>query len=118
VELHIDSLVVARNITDNKSSSIIGKSLVERIRRLLELDWEVVVRHSYREANFCADALANHGCLMENDSVFFAACPSKFSLCGILNLSSIREILIRDSETTITNPSFSNIDSHSQSFIN
>jgi hypothetical protein len=71
VELHIDSLVVARNITDNKSSSIIGKSLVERIRRLLELDWEVVVRHSYREANFCADVLANHGYLMENDSFFF-----------------------------------------------
>jgi hypothetical protein len=46
---------------------------------LLELDWEVVVRHSYREANFCADVLANHRYLMENDSVFFAACPSKFS---------------------------------------
>jgi hypothetical protein len=89
VELHIDSLVVARNITDNKSSSIIGKSLVERIRRLLELDWEVVVRHSYREANFCADALANHGCLVENDSVFFAAYPSKFSHLLIANIMRI-----------------------------
>jgi hypothetical protein len=35
--------------------------MVEKIRRLIDLDWEVVVKHSYYEANQCADALANIG---------------------------------------------------------
>jgi ribonuclease HI len=79
VELHIDSLVVVQNITAKRSNNIVGRTLVERIRKHIDLDWEVVVHHSYREANFCADALANHGCLMEHGSVFFTACSSKFS---------------------------------------
>ncbi|GAU25840.1 hypothetical protein TSUD_31040 [Trifolium subterraneum] len=33
-----------------------------KIRRMLALDWEIKVCHSYREANACVDALANMGC--------------------------------------------------------
>lgn len=36
--------------------------MVEKIRRLLHMDWTVVVCHSYRETNYYADALANLGC--------------------------------------------------------
>jgi hypothetical protein len=39
-------------------------ALVEKIRKLLSLDWEIVVHHSYREANQCANALATYGCNM------------------------------------------------------
>jgi hypothetical protein len=59
----------------------------------LDLDWEVVVHHSYREVNFCANVLANHGCLMEHESVFFTAYPSKFShllLADVMGIATPR----------------------------
>jgi ribonuclease HI len=76
IELHIDSLVVVQAITSNGHGSWKGRSLVEQIRRLLALDWQVVVHHSYREANQCADALANYGCSMDAGISFFDFCPS------------------------------------------
>ena len=65
VELNVDSLVVAKTLLDEEDVSPISRSLVQNIRRLLEMVWEVKVQHSYREANTCADALANIGCKME-----------------------------------------------------
>ncbi|CAJ2632916.1 unnamed protein product [Trifolium pratense] len=55
VELNVDSMVVVQAITTNGCGSMTGRSLVEKIRRLLALDLEVSVQHSYREANKCAD---------------------------------------------------------------
>jgi hypothetical protein len=43
---------------------------------MMALDWEVEVRHTYREANKCADALANYGCMSRADSQFFTCCPN------------------------------------------
>jgi len=61
-ELHIDSLIVANVLTSNKNGGPCGRSLVEKIRRLLELEWEVVVHNSsYRDVNQYADVLANFG---------------------------------------------------------
>jgi hypothetical protein len=37
-------------------------SIVCQIRRLLQYDWEIYIQHSYREANRCADMLANMEC--------------------------------------------------------
>ncbi|MCI24501.1 ribonuclease H protein, partial [Trifolium medium] len=56
VELHVDSDVVVQVIHSGVSKSSMGRMLLWKIRRLIELDWEVVVHHSYREANQCADA--------------------------------------------------------------
>jgi len=39
------------------------EALVVKIRQLLELEWEVVIHHSYRQANHYANALTNFGCL-------------------------------------------------------
>jgi hypothetical protein len=39
---------------------IYGKPLVDQICKILEEDWEVVVKHSYREANQMPNALAKH----------------------------------------------------------
>jgi hypothetical protein len=77
--LHVDSLVVAKAIMSQGNGSWRGRSLVERIHRLLALDWEVVISHTYREANKCADALANYGCSMDNGIIYFDRCPSSIS---------------------------------------
>ena len=34
--------------------------LVKDINKLLERNWEVIVAHTYREGNRCAEAMANH----------------------------------------------------------
>jgi ribonuclease HI len=38
---------------------------------MLELDWEVVFKHSYREANQLADVLAKHSYSIEDECCFF-----------------------------------------------
>jgi 3-mercaptopyruvate sulfurtransferase SseA len=48
-----------------------------QIRRLMDLDWEVVVKHSYREANKCADMLANIGCTLDSHIMYYESCPSE-----------------------------------------
>jgi len=37
------------------------------------------VKYSYREANQCADALANFGCSLTGEITFFESCPAQFS---------------------------------------
>jgi ribonuclease HI len=53
VRLHIDFLVFVQNIS-------VGTTLVERIRKLTDLDWKRVVHRSYCETIFCIGSLANH----------------------------------------------------------
>jgi phosphoribosylaminoimidazole (AIR) synthetase len=75
--------------------NIRGRSLVENIRRMFELDWEVVVHHAYREANQVADALANNGCAINSGCVFFNDCPSAFRhllLADVLGVATPRVI--------------------------
>ncbi|KAK2381929.1 Polynucleotidyl transferase, ribonuclease H superfamily protein [Trifolium repens] len=79
VEFDVDFTSVVKVISDGTSSSVIGMSLLKSIRRLLELEWVVNFNHSYREANRCADALANLGCSLDNEIIFFNECPSHIS---------------------------------------
>lgn len=78
IELNVDSLVVVNARTQNERGSPMGRSLVEKIRRMIDLEWEVVVKHSYFEANQCADALANYGCSLSGDISFFESRPTQF----------------------------------------
>jgi hypothetical protein len=39
------------------------------------VNWEVVIKHSYWEANKCADVLANIGCNLDSHTIFYAFCP-------------------------------------------
>jgi ribonuclease HI len=75
VELHIDSEAVVRVLTKRSSLSSVGSSLLKQIWHMLERDWVVEISHTYREANKCADVLANLGCSMVYDVVFFDLCP-------------------------------------------
>jgi ribonuclease HI len=75
IELNIDSEAVVRVVQTGRSQSTAGGVLVEQISKMMSLDWEVEVRHTYREANKCADALANYGCMSRVDIQFFTCCP-------------------------------------------
>jgi ribonuclease HI len=60
VEVRIDSNEFVRDINHKKNSTVYGKLLVDQICKMLEKDWEVVVKHFYRETNQIADALVKH----------------------------------------------------------
>lgn len=57
------------------TANVVGWSLIQDIQRMLLLDWEVKIRHNYRESNLCADALANMGCKHDCIIIFFEKPP-------------------------------------------
>lgn len=59
IKLNVDSLKVS-----SENGSLIDRSLVVKILRLLDLEWEVVEHRSYHEADQCDDVLAKFKCLM------------------------------------------------------
>jgi ribonuclease HI len=75
VELITDSLGVVKHITNKKASQMNGRALIGRIGQMMEHDWEVVVKHAYREANQLADALAKRSFTVKDDCCFFRVCP-------------------------------------------
>jgi ribonuclease HI len=75
VEVNIDDIAVVNVIKKRKSHSLIGRTILQQIWKLLDEDWEVDISHSFREANRCADALATAGCALSNTSVFYDDCP-------------------------------------------
>ncbi|KAK2448079.1 TMV resistance protein N [Trifolium repens] len=79
VELNIDSEAVVQVIKARRVRNSSGNTLVKQIRRLLDMNWLVEIAHTYREANKCADALANIGCSLDYDIMFFDSCPSQIS---------------------------------------
>jgi ribonuclease HI len=79
VELNIDSLAVVQVVKERRVNSTLGITLARQIWKLLDLEWTVEISHTYREANKCADALANVGCTLDYDLVFFEDCPAVIS---------------------------------------
>jgi ribonuclease HI len=68
----VDSEVVVGVIKRDYTMSYVGSTLLKRIWQLLEKDWSVDISHIYREANQCADALANIECSHEFNFGFYA----------------------------------------------
>jgi ribonuclease HI len=62
IEVRTDSQVIARSLKERRKGSRMGCTLMQKIRRLLDGNWEVNILHVFREANRCADMLANMGC--------------------------------------------------------
>jgi hypothetical protein len=54
-----------------------GCALMKQIKRLLEGPWEVHIVHVFREANRCADMLANIGCEGIEGIEFFEEPPTR-----------------------------------------
>jgi ribonuclease HI len=77
LEVRTDSQVIAQSLKNNNSGSIMGCSLMKRIRNLLDGPWEIRIIHVFREANRCADALANMGSEGYSGIEVFVSPPSK-----------------------------------------
>jgi ribonuclease HI len=70
IELHSDSQVVVHMLNNKEENYSTCWSICRRIRRLLRLDWEKRIYHTYREANLCADALAYISCTLGNPIMY------------------------------------------------
>jgi hypothetical protein len=60
------------------------------------MDWEVKICHSYREANACADALANLGCDHDPGLHMYDQCPPRVSsllLADVMGITTPRVIV-------------------------
>jgi ribonuclease HI len=75
VEINIDSVSVVQLLQQRNLHSMSGGTVTRQIWKLLDLNWDIEITHSYREANKCADALANVGCSLGRDIVFYDVCP-------------------------------------------
>ncbi|KAK7267371.1 hypothetical protein RIF29_20042 [Crotalaria pallida] len=71
ISLQFDSQSVASILQGAHLGNTSGYSIVTQIRKLLHLPWQVSVQHIYREANKCADAMANIGCNSDWGISFF-----------------------------------------------
>lgn len=67
----MDSTITIQMINSGKITDMNSVSLVKQIMRLLEMLNEVKVSHTYKEANFCKDALAQLGASSGEDLIFF-----------------------------------------------
>ncbi|KAJ8758607.1 hypothetical protein K2173_000328 [Erythroxylum novogranatense] len=59
VRLQVDSLTIVSMLKTGKSTRSLNSALFRDIYGLLRRDWQVEMQHIYREANQCADRLAN-----------------------------------------------------------
>ncbi|GAU23682.1 hypothetical protein TSUD_304570 [Trifolium subterraneum] len=71
VEVNVDSLAVVEALKRKTNSNVTRGALINRIWQLVDLDWEVNVKHVYRESNQCVDALANEEYSLCEDTRFF-----------------------------------------------
>jgi hypothetical protein len=67
----MDSKVVVNNSNSKTSSSVSGSRSIQHIVRMLEIDWEIRMCHSYREANHCVNAFVNVGYKGEKTTLVF-----------------------------------------------
>ncbi|GAU45178.1 hypothetical protein TSUD_178710 [Trifolium subterraneum] len=70
-----DSKLLIDMITGNCTIGGVIPTLVRRIRNLLALDWQVQVRHTWREGNRSADWLANYSLSMDSFSCSIVESP-------------------------------------------
>lgn len=98
VELQMDSSVVVNCLNGEKNGSFSGWSLVHQIKLLMQSDWRVRVKHVYREANRCADVLANLGCDQEGQMHLYEHPPSKISqllLADVVGVATPRVVNLK-----------------------
>jgi hypothetical protein len=64
-----------KNLQVRKNGSIMGCTLMKKIYKTLEDFQEVRIIHVFREANRCADMLANMGCSNTTGSIVYFEHP-------------------------------------------
>lgn len=78
--------MVVQSIDKESSNMQESLSIISQIQWLMEKFEEMSVYHSFKKANRCADALADIGCSIRSDCVYFDSPPN--SLLSILNEDS------------------------------
>jgi ribonuclease HI len=76
LEVQMDSEIIVNIINKHGQGSVSGWSIIKKIRSLLSLDWSVKICHIYREANRCADMLANMGCVHNHGTLSYHQPPT------------------------------------------
>ncbi|KAK2365720.1 Polynucleotidyl transferase, ribonuclease H superfamily protein [Trifolium repens] len=66
-----------KNLQVRKNGSIMGCTLMKKIYKTLEDFQEVQIIHVFREANRCADMLANMSCSNTGSIVYFEHPPAE-----------------------------------------
>jgi ribonuclease HI len=75
LDLRIDSEVIVKSLQARKNGSTMGCTLMKKIYKVLEDFQEVRITHVFREANRCADMLANMGCSNIDNILYFEYPP-------------------------------------------
>jgi hypothetical protein len=76
VEVELDAKLIVNAITNNSCCHSALSPLIDDCRKLLSQLPQVKVLHCYREANFCADALAKMGTSLEQDFILYPLPPT------------------------------------------
>jgi ribonuclease HI len=77
VELRMDAMNIVKILNREKVVTTFGWNLCNRIWKIMEREWEVHIRHTYREGNFSADALAHMGSNLGSAVMFYECCPDE-----------------------------------------
>jgi ribonuclease HI len=77
LDLRIDSEVIVKSLQVRKNGSIMGCTLMKKIYKVLAEFQEVRITHVFREANRCADMLANMGCFNTDNIIYFEYPPTE-----------------------------------------
>ncbi|GLT97931.1 hypothetical protein SLE2022_154720 [Rubroshorea leprosula] len=76
LEVETDSTFVVNTLADCSVKCLNHRTLIASCRLLTQQFEQVLIKHTYREANGVADTLAKHGALMEAPFVTFDSTPS------------------------------------------
>ena len=76
LEVELNAKVIVDLINSRNSSNTAYSSLLFDCRLLLEMIPHTMVKHVFREANKCVDALARKGCHAHEEFVIFDGPPS------------------------------------------
>ncbi|MCI68660.1 hypothetical protein A2U01_0089921, partial [Trifolium medium] len=68
-ELQMDAQGVINALNKELAIQAEGWSLCKRIWRIMELEWELRIRHTYCEANLCADTIAHIRCDLDSNVI-------------------------------------------------
>lgn len=73
----VNFIGVANDVKET-NSNLQGRVVVHNICRMLDFEWKVVVRHSYREVNRLTDALTIYNYHLNEMYCCFEACLEDF----------------------------------------
>ncbi|CAI0374831.1 unnamed protein product [Linum tenue] len=97
VQLQLDSQVAVKLLQDTGYRDHAQAGVLSRAHELISREWEVDIKHIYREGNKCADFLANLGHTLDINlhcTPIDHSCLNHLLLYDMQGLSEPRDILI------------------------